>query len=282
MKGLKYVFFTFIISFITFTNVFAETCMYNGKIDGAEFEYKCYVSDNAISCSFVADANITYKKYENNNLSNSTSSRTYKMSKSDYYNSDGNIDCSLVSSIQMDVGITSLQEIQVFNVGENISCGIASSVSNSNYTYTGCPTFKLKNSGSTATDPGTSDDEEKIVFSTDNFCEGKVQGVFTTIGWVFFVLKILIPIILIVFGSIDFGKAMLSNKDDEIKKSAKTLVLRAIAGVIIFFIPTILGFIVSLFDKNNVYDGTFTDCTQCMLNPKHEFEDGSTCRKLVD
>ena len=114
-------------------------------------------------------------------------------------------------------------------------------------------------------------------FDADTFCTGPVQGVFTTLGWVFFILKILIPIILIVFGTIDFAKAVVSSKDDEIKKSAKTLVMRTIAGVIIFFIPTLLDFIVGLIGGDDLYNGTFATCTHCMLEPTDD-----ACRKLVD
>ena len=73
---------------------------------------------------------------------------------------------------------------------------------------------------------------------------------------------------------------MLSNKDDEIKKSAKTLVLRAIAGIIIFFIPTVLDFVVEIIGGDDIYNknsGTFARCTHCMLEP-----DDETCRKLVE
>lgn len=115
-----------------------------------------------------------------------------------------------------------------------------------------------------------------VEFNADTFCDGPVQGAFTTIGWVFFFLKILIPIILIVLGSVDFGKAVLSSKDDEIKKSAKTLVMRAIAGVIIFFIPTIIDFIVELIGGDDLYNGTFATCTHCMLEPTDD-----ACRRLI-
>ena len=37
-----------------------------------------------------------------------------------------------------------------------------------------------------------------------------------------------------------------------------------------------------MIDDENIYNGTFTDCTQCMLDPMHEFDDGSTCRRLVE
>lgn len=110
-------------------------------------------------------------------------------------------------------------------------------------------------------------------FDADHFCKGPVQGVFTTLGWIFFALKIIVPLLLIIMGSIDFGKAVLSSKDDEIKKSATTLAMRAAIGVLIFFVPTILNLVVNVIDSSkdndasNVYRGTFWDCTRCMLDP---------------
>ena len=136
--------------------------------------------------------------------------------------------------------------------------------------------------GGSATEGSGAGREEAIQNGKDddivsNFCSGARLGVFTTIGWVFFIVKILIPIVLIIFGSIDFGKAVIANKDDEIKKSAKSLVMRAIAGVIIFFVPTLLNFVVELIGgEDNVYNGDFATCTHCMLEPTD-----SNCRSLV-
>lgn len=121
---------------------------------------------------------------------------------------------------------------------------------------------------------GTSDNP---TVDLDNFCSGAVQGIFTTLGWIFYVLKILVPIILMIFGTIDFTKAIIASKDDEIKTAAKSLIIRTIAGIVIFFIPSILGFIVDMIDKNEVYKGTFWDCTRCMLDPND-----STCHSLGD
>lgn len=107
-------------------------------------------------------------------------------------------------------------------------------------------------------------------FDADAFCTGPVEGAFSTLGWIFFVLKIVIPIIIIIFGTIDVSKAVVASKDDEIKKSIHTLVKRVIAGIVIFFIPTFLSFIVKLINGEAIYDetsGTFSRCTYCMLNP---------------
>lgn len=117
--------------------------------------------------------------------------------------------------------------------------------------------------------------KEDSTLDLENFCRGPVQGVFTTLGWVIFIVKIVIPILLIVFGTIDVTKAVISSKDDELKKSIKTLVIRSIAGIVIFFVPTILNLVVKLIDNNDVYRGTFWDCTKCMLDPN-----GHVCSSL--
>ena len=78
-----------------------------------------------------------------------------------------------------------------------------------------------------------------------------LSPIWQIIGWVLWVFKIVIPIVIIVFGMIDLGKAVVASKDDEIKKSVKSLVMRAIAGIIIFFIPTLVGAIFSLVGEFN-------------------------------
>lgn len=103
------------------------------------------------------------------------------------------------------------------------------------------------------------------------FCTGAVQGVFTTLGWVFFFAKILIPIILIIIGTIDFGKAVVNSKpEEEVKKTLMSLVKRAIAGIVIFFTPALLSLVVDLLNGGDLYKNegsTFANCTKCMLNP---------------
>lgn len=130
-----------------------------------------------------------------------------------------------------------------------------------------------KNSNPVSNENSISDVGENYNFDADHFCEGPVQGVFTTLGWVFFIIKIIVPVLLIIMGSIDFAKAILASKDDEIKKSIKTLAMRAVLGILIFFVPTLLNFILNFIDApgentaSGVYKGTFWDCTRCMLDP---------------
>ncbi len=85
------------------------------------------------------------------------------------------------------------------------------------------------------------------------------------LGHIVTIFKILIPILLIVFGIMDFFKAVTAGKDDEIKKSTKTFGLRILAGVVIFFLPTIVSFIFSLIDSWGEFEGDFNACQKCVF-----------------
>ncbi len=87
------------------------------------------------------------------------------------------------------------------------------------------------------------------------------------IGWVLWIFKIAIPIIIIVFGMIDLGKAVVASKDDEIKKSVKSLVMRAIAGIIIFFVPTIIGVIFGIVGDFSEVEPEYDICRACITDP---------------
>ena len=50
-----------------------------------------------------------------------------------------------------------------------------------------------------------------------DFCKS-TASVWQIVGWVFMIVKIVLPILLIIFGVMDFSKAVMASKDDEIKK----------------------------------------------------------------
>ena len=111
-----------------------------------------------------------------------------------------------------------------------------------------------------------------------SFCSD-LAPIWQIIGWVLWVFKIAIPIIIIVFGMIDLGKAVVASKDDEIKKSVKSLVMRAIAGIVIFFIPTLVGAIFSLVGEfgSEEYQDEYGICSDCITHPGDD-----ACQTAVD
>ena len=86
-----------------------------------------------------------------------------------------------------------------------------------------------------------------LIMAQPTICTDLWQ-VWQVLGWVLWVFKIVIPILIIVFGMIDLGKAVVASKDDEVKKAIKSLAMRAIAGVIIFFVPSLVSTIFKIVD----------------------------------
>lgn len=62
------------------------------------------------------------------------------------------------------------------------------------------------------------------------------------IGSVINIIQFGIPVILVIMGMLDLGKAVTSQKEDDIKKAQSMLVKRIIYGVIVFLIPAIIEF----------------------------------------
>ena len=79
-----------------------------------------------------------------------------------------------------------------------------------------------------------------------------------------------IPIILIVLGTIDLGKAVIASKEDEIKNAQKMLIKRAMYAVAVFFVVTIVSLVFSLLattqDPEIQGEGE-TSWTDCWIAP---------------
>lgn len=71
--------------------------------------------------------------------------------------------------------------------------------------------------------------------------------------------KYIVPIIIILLGTIDMFKAVTAGKEDEMSKALKTLIKRIIIGILIFLVPVFLNVIIWL--ANLAWEGLgFTTC----------------------
>ena len=99
-------------------------------------------------------------------------------------------------------------------------------------------------------------------------CEGGVAKIFMAIGYALVVVKVAIPIVLLVMGAMDFMKAIFGADPKSFSTSIKTLIQRIIAGVIIFFIPSVMYIISDVSsNKDFVSGGGFSVCNECMFHP---------------
>ena len=111
---------------------------------------------------------------------------------------------------------------------------------------------------------------EDLPIEEINFCEQNgVQKTFQIIGYLLFIAKIIVPLLLIIWGTIDFAKATISSDDKAPRDAVVALIRRIIIAVIIFFIPTILNFLLSLINgaSEAFNDNGFSGCTDCLFDP---------------
>ena len=84
-------------------------------------------------------------------------------------------------------------------------------------------------------------------------------------------IKIGVPVLLIIFGMLDLGKAVMAQKEDEIKKSQQTFLKRLLSAALVFFVVMIVQVIFNLVasKEENVWN-----CISCFINgPTAEAED---------
>ncbi len=117
-------------------------------------------------------------------------------------------------------------------------------------------------------EPGVNQPADDMLIEGFSLCENsRVLKVFQVIGYIIFIAKIVIPLLLIIFGSIDFAKAIISSDDKMIKDAGMSLAKRFVAAIIVFFIPTILNLLLSLVYNIDDVRTQFLDCTTCLLEP---------------
>ncbi len=91
------------------------------------------------------------------------------------------------------------------------------------------------------------------------------------LGFFIFVLKILVPIIIVIMATKDLFNILLKGDYDSFKGTASKIFRRIVAGIIVFMVPSILFAIINLFVNNDfeeLYD--FAGCTSCLFSPRSD------------
>lgn len=89
------------------------------------------------------------------------------------------------------------------------------------------------------------------------------------------IIKIVVPILLIIFGMLDLGKAVVASKEDEIKKGQQTFIKRAITALIVFFVIQIVQLLVSFVSNK---DSNIINCFNCFVNGSTNPETGCVAK----
>ena len=100
-------------------------------------------------------------------------------------------------------------------------------------------------------------------------CEGILvpNVLFNVVSTVITGIKIVVPILLIIWGMLDFAKSVIAKKEDDIKKYQKAFVSRLISALVVFLIIFVVQLAVNLVsgveDSANPDGITVSDIWSC-------------------
>lgn len=102
-----------------------------------------------------------------------------------------------------------------------------------------------------------------VTTNIDDNCGGLAPIVRLIKNGVFPIIQIGIPIILIVLGTIDLGKAVISSDEKQVKAAQSSLIKRCIYAVAIFFVTTIVSLLMSIVGTADLDDAETDNWATC-------------------
>lgn len=94
------------------------------------------------------------------------------------------------------------------------------------------------------------------------------------IGRLLYIFKLFLPLVLIILGIFDIGKAVISSKSEDVKKHMKNFLFKVFVCVIVFFIQDIcmivFGFVGGFNDVKENSGIDFDVCYSCMFKPNSD------------
>ncbi len=105
-----------------------------------------------------------------------------------------------------------------------------------------------------------------VVLAANPYCT-VFKSTLQIVGYIVFIIRILVPLVIIGMGAIDLFKVVTAGKDGELPKAIKSIIMRLLSGIIIFYVPIIIEFAFSLVDDwVNGYENSYEECFTCVLN----------------
>ena len=81
---------------------------------------------------------------------------------------------------------------------------------------------------------------------TEGTCPTDMVTIVSIFKFALTAIQWLVPILLILWGTIDLVKSVVAGKEEDIKKNQKTLVRRVISAVIVFLLPIAVSILMGL------------------------------------
>jgi len=93
------------------------------------------------------------------------------------------------------------------------------------------------------------------------------------------ILQIIIPVILIVLGMVDFSKAVITSDEKEQKAAQGRFVKRVVYALIVFLLVAIVKLIFGVIGRQTGDSASMSSCIDCFINGKSCNADGDTVKQ---
>ena len=84
------------------------------------------------------------------------------------------------------------------------------------------------------------------------------------VSLIYVAIRIGVPVLLILVGMFDMGKAIVAKKEEDVKKAQTLLIKKLILGVIVFLLPYFVELVVKLATK----DDAIVECIRKLIDYK--------------
>lgn len=109
---------------------------------------------------------------------------------------------------------------------------------------------------------------ENYYVAQDPCSENSIKKVLRFFGYLLLIAKVVIPLIIIGFGTFDLFKAVTDKDEKSLGKQIKVLGIRIFTGIFVFFIPNLVYAVFGLTEKLNVIEqDKYKTCANCLLKP---------------
>ncbi len=100
-----------------------------------------------------------------------------------------------------------------------------------------------------------------------SFCDyNETRRILKIVGWIILLIRIVVPLLLIIFTMLDLTKAMTAKDEFEYKKMTKIILKRVIATILVFLIPTFIHIVLNISDDGKI-NNSVNDCKACINSP---------------
>jgi len=96
------------------------------------------------------------------------------------------------------------------------------------------------------------------------------NAVFNLVHFVILIIQVVVPVLLIIWGMLDFAKGLVKSDEKEIKAGQKTFISRLIIAIMVFLIVTITRLVISFVgelstDDTGVTEDSVWNCVDNMI-----------------